>query len=176
MSQVAVVCRARRRFARLAALSGDRSAFERHRGVAIGVDEQAVALEDEQAVGAYWASSISDQDEDRGLRSDGAALSHGSSGPALCWGFSAAHRRDTETESVDLAQLSKNFVLLIEQSSKAIAACLKPPGDARLDEDTAGEIIAVASTFGRVAEYWLTHPRRAIEVQANPFSLSDDAG
>jgi polyhydroxyalkanoate synthase subunit PhaC len=80
---------------------------------------------------------------------------------------SAARRRDTETESVDLAQLSKNFVLLIEQGGKAIAACLKPPGNARLDEDTAGEIIGVASTFGRVAEYWLTHPRRAIEMQTD---------
>jgi poly[(R)-3-hydroxyalkanoate] polymerase subunit PhaC len=80
---------------------------------------------------------------------------------------SATRQRDTKTESVDLAQLSKNFVLLVEQGSKAIAAWLKPPGNARLDEDTAGEIIAVASTFGRITEYWLTHPRRAIEVQTN---------
>jgi polyhydroxyalkanoate synthase subunit PhaC len=87
--------------------------------------------------------------------------------PAKSAAAAAARRRDTETESVDLAQLSKNFVLLIEQGSKAMAACLKPPGDARLDEDTAGEIIAVTRTFGRVAEYWLTHPRRAIEVQTN---------
>jgi hypothetical protein len=69
--------------------------------------------------------------------------------------------------TIDIEQLSNNFVRLVDQGCKAIAACLKLPEDGRLDEDTAGEIIGVARTFGHVAEYWLTHPHRAIEVQTN---------
>jgi polyhydroxyalkanoate synthase len=91
---------------------------------------------------------------------------------------SAARRCETDTENmrpgepvpavtIDFAQLSNNFVLLIEQVGKAVATCLKPPEDVRLDEDTADAIIGVASTFGRIAEYWWMHPRRAIEVQTN---------
>jgi polyhydroxyalkanoate synthase subunit PhaC len=89
---------------------------------------------------------------------------------------SAVRQGRTETDNtgaggpavtIDLAQLFNNVGLLIEQGSKAIAACLRPPGDAQLDENTVGEIIGVASTFGRVAEYWLRHPRRAIEIQTN---------
>jgi polyhydroxyalkanoate synthase subunit PhaC len=68
--------------------------------------------------------------------------------------------------TIDLEQLSNNLVHLIEQGCKAVAACLKPE-DGRLDEDTAGEIIGVARTFSHVAEYWLTHPDRAIQLQTH---------
>jgi polyhydroxyalkanoate synthase subunit PhaC len=74
---------------------------------------------------------------------------------------------DAPAVTVDLTQLFDNLGLLIEQGGKAIAAWLRPPEDPRLDEDTAGDIIGIATTFGRVAEYWLTHPRRAIEMQTN---------
>jgi polyhydroxyalkanoate synthase subunit PhaC len=67
--------------------------------------------------------------------------------------------------TIDIEQLSNNFVSLIEQSCKAMAACFTPE-NGRLDEDT-GEIINVARTFGHVAEYWLTHPDRAIELQTH---------
>jgi polyhydroxyalkanoate synthase subunit PhaC len=69
--------------------------------------------------------------------------------------------------TIDIEQLSNNFVRLIEQGCNAIAACLTPPEDGRLDQDATRGIMGVASTFGHVAEYWLTHPHRAIEVQTN---------
>src|SRR5215469_1591387 len=68
--------------------------------------------------------------------------------------------------TIDIEQLSNNFVRLIEQGCKALAACLTPE-NSRLDEDTGGEIIGVARTFGHIAEYWLTHPDRAIQLQTH---------
>jgi polyhydroxyalkanoate synthase len=68
--------------------------------------------------------------------------------------------------TIDIEQLSNNFARLIEQGCKAIAACLTPE-NGRLDENTGGEIIGVARTFGHVAEYWLTHPDRAIQLQTH---------
>jgi polyhydroxyalkanoate synthase len=68
------------------------------------------------------------------------------------------------TVTIDIVQLSNNFVRLIEQGCKAIATYLTPE-NGRLDENTGGEIIGIARTFGHVAEYWLTHPDRAIQLQ-----------
>jgi len=69
--------------------------------------------------------------------------------------------------TIDIERLSNNSVRLIEQGCKAIAACLMAPADTQVDEDTAGEIMGVVSTFGRVAEYWWTHPHRVMEVQTS---------
>src|SRR5437763_2305826 len=88
----------------------------------------------------------------------------------------AVHRCASKTEdpggaapsiATDIHQFSHNFIGVIEQGLKAVAACLKPPDDGPFDENTADEIIGIATTFGRVAEYWFTHPRRAIEVQTD---------
>ena len=88
----------------------------------------------------------------------------------------AVHRCASKTEDLggaapslatDIHQFSHNFIGVIEQGLKAVAACLKPPDDGPFDENTADEIIGIATTFGRVAEYWFTHPRRAIEVQTD---------
>lgn len=74
--------------------------------------------------------------------------------------------RPAPAVTIDIEQLSNNFVRLIEQGCKAIAACLNPE-NGRLDENTGGEIIGVARTFGHVAEYWLTHPDRAMQLQTH---------
>ncbi len=81
--------------------------------------------------------------------------------------YDAAVSRSASAVTIDIERLSNNSVRLIEQGCKAIAACLKAPAQSRVDEDTAGEIIGVDSTFGRVAQYWWTHPHRAIELQTN---------
>jgi len=70
------------------------------------------------------------------------------------------------TVTIDIEQLSNNFAGLIEQGCKALAAYLTPE-NGRLDENTGREIISVARTFGHVAEYWLTHPDRAIQLQTH---------
>jgi poly[(R)-3-hydroxyalkanoate] polymerase subunit PhaC len=74
-------------------------------------------------------------------------------------------RGPTPAMTINIERLSKNFVLLIEQGYKAIAACMEAPEGGQVDK--LAEIIGVASTFGHVTEYWLTHPHRAIEVQTN---------
>jgi poly[(R)-3-hydroxyalkanoate] polymerase subunit PhaC len=73
---------------------------------------------------------------------------------------------ETDIARIDVEQLSKNFMRLIEQGGKAMAACLKPRPEGRLDGATVGRGVAGAvKTFSDVAEYWLTHPHRAIEAQ-----------
>jgi len=86
----------------------------------------------------------------------------------------AVHRCASKTEDIgepslatDIHQFSHNLIRAIEQGCKAVTACLKPSEDGLFDENTADEIIGIASTFGHVAEYWFTHPHRAIEVQTD---------
>jgi polyhydroxyalkanoate synthase len=82
-------------------------------------------------------------------------------------------KKTAPIDAIDIEQLSKNLVRLIELGGKAMAAYLKPREERQLDSVANGEVIAsgevigVARTFSHVAEYWLAHPHRAIEVQAN---------
>src|SRR5262249_49314735 len=69
--------------------------------------------------------------------------------------------------TIDIEQLSNNFVRLIEQGGKAMAAYLKPREEARFNSEASDEVIGVVKTFGHVAEYWFAHPRRALEIQAD---------
>ena len=68
--------------------------------------------------------------------------------------------------SIDIEQLSRNFARLMEEGGKAVAACLKPSEHGRLDSGLS-DAVGVARTLGHIAEYWLAHPHRAIEAQAN---------
>ena len=70
------------------------------------------------------------------------------------------------TVSVDIELLSRNFVRLIEQGGKAMAACLRPREEGRLASEVS-DAVGIARTLGHIAEYWLAHPQRAIEAQAN---------
>src|SRR5207302_2096705 len=59
--------------------------------------------------------------------------------------------------TIDIEQLSNNFVRLIEQGGKAMAAYLKPREEGRLNSEATDEVIGVVKTFGHVAEYWFAH-------------------
>jgi polyhydroxyalkanoate synthase len=54
----------------------------------------------------------------------------------------------------------------MEQGGKAMAACLKPPEQGLIDNGL-NETIGVIRTLGHIGEYWLAHPHRALEAQAN---------
>ena len=69
--------------------------------------------------------------------------------------------------TINIEQLSNNFVRLIEQGGKAMAAYMKPREERRFNSAATDEVIGVVKTFGHVAEYWFAHPRRALEIQAN---------
>ena len=55
---------------------------------------------------------------------------------------------------------------MVEEGGKALAAYLKPREEGTVKAEPADEIADVVKTLGHVAEYWLSDPQRAVEVQA----------
>lgn len=68
---------------------------------------------------------------------------------------------------VDVEALSRNLARLIEEGGKALAAYLKPREEGKIKSDLAEDVTDAVKTVGRVAEYWLSDPQRAIELQAS---------
>src|SRR4029077_9651674 len=68
--------------------------------------------------------------------------------------------------AVDIEQFSKNVARMVEEGGKALAAYLKPREEGEVKIEPADEIADVVKTLGHVAEYWLSDPQRAVEVQA----------
>ncbi len=69
---------------------------------------------------------------------------------------------------VDVEVFSRNLARIIEQGGRALAAYLKPREEGRdRDDDSqlAEEVAEVVKTLSQVAEYWLTDPQRALELQ-----------
>jgi polyhydroxyalkanoate synthase len=69
--------------------------------------------------------------------------------------------------AVDIEKFSKNIARMVEEGGKALAAYLKPREEGEVRIEPADEIADVVKTLGQVAEYWLSDPQRAVEVQAN---------
>jgi len=72
-----------------------------------------------------------------------------------------------ELRTVDVEQLSRNIAKMVEEGGKALAAYLKPREEGSVKAEPADEIADVVKTLGHVAEYWLSDPQRAVEVQAS---------
>jgi polyhydroxyalkanoate synthase subunit PhaC len=68
---------------------------------------------------------------------------------------------------VDIEALSHNLARLIEEGGKALAAYLKPREDGEIKGDLADDLTDAVKSVGRVAEYWMSDPGRALEVQAS---------
>lgn len=69
--------------------------------------------------------------------------------------------------SVDVEAFSRNLARLIEEGGKALAAYLKPREEGKIDGDLSNDVTDVVKTVGQVAEYWLSDPQRALELQTN---------
>ncbi|MDP2408775.1 MAG: class I poly(R)-hydroxyalkanoic acid synthase [Pseudolabrys sp.] len=69
--------------------------------------------------------------------------------------------------SVDVEALARNAARMIEEGGKALAAFLKPREEGKIKADTAEGVADVVKTVGKVAEYWLTDPQRALELQTS---------
>ena len=67
--------------------------------------------------------------------------------------------------ATDWEELANNLARMVEQGGKALAAYLKPREEGRKESDQA-EFIDMVRTLGKVAEYWLTDPQRAFELQS----------
>jgi polyhydroxyalkanoate synthase subunit PhaC len=68
---------------------------------------------------------------------------------------------------VNIEEFAKNLARMIEQGGKAMAAYLKPREEGHIDSAQAEQINEVVRTLGQVAEYWLTDPKRALDLQSS---------
>ena len=67
--------------------------------------------------------------------------------------------------AVDIERFSRNIARMVEEGGKALAAYLKPREVGEVKIEPADEIADVVKTLGQVAEYWLSDPQRAVEIQ-----------
>ncbi len=69
--------------------------------------------------------------------------------------------------AVDIEALSRNLARLIEEGGKTLAAYLKPREDGTIRDGLSEDVGEIVKTVGQVAEYWLSDPQRAIELQTS---------
>jgi polyhydroxyalkanoate synthase len=69
--------------------------------------------------------------------------------------------------SVDVEAFARNLARMIEEGGKALAAYMKPREEGKFKGEQAEAVTDVVKTVGQVAEYWLSDPQRAIELQAS---------
>jgi len=67
--------------------------------------------------------------------------------------------------AVDIERFSRNIARMVEEGGKALAAYLKPREQGEVKIEPSEEVADVVKTFGQVAEYWLSDPQRATEIQ-----------
>ena len=68
---------------------------------------------------------------------------------------------------VDPEAFARNLARLMEEGGRAMAAYMKPREEGIIQDEVADELADVTKTLGKVAEYWLSDPQRAIEAQSN---------
>jgi len=91
----------------------------------------------------------------------------------FCWQVSSGHRMDKPTKDpanvgeVDIEAFSHNLARMVEEGGKALAAYLKPREQGEVSGDLSDDVTDAVKALGRVAEYWLSDPRRALEVQTS---------
>jgi polyhydroxyalkanoate synthase len=72
-----------------------------------------------------------------------------------------------EHDSLDVEVFARNFARMIEEGGKALAAYMKPREEGKIKGEIADEVTDVVKTVGQVAEYWLSDPKRAVELQTS---------
>ena len=68
---------------------------------------------------------------------------------------------------VDYEVLARNIARLIEEGGKALAAYMKPREQGKIKEDLAEDVTDIVKTMGRVTEYWMADPKRALDIQTS---------
>ena len=71
-----------------------------------------------------------------------------------------------ERPAPDVEALAHNIARALEEGGKALAAYLVPRQSGAIKTRVAGEIAEVVRSIGRVAEYYMTDPERALQAQA----------
>jgi polyhydroxyalkanoate synthase len=75
--------------------------------------------------------------------------------------------RPVKAGGVDVEVFARNLARMIEESGKAIAAYMKPRETGEIKDELSEDVTEVVKTVGQVAEYWLTDPQRALELQTS---------
>src|SRR5262245_3612099 len=71
-----------------------------------------------------------------------------------------------KVSAVDVEAFAKNLARMVEEGGKAMAAYLRPREEGQIAPGPSDEMTDLVKTFGEVAEYWLSDPRRAVELQS----------
>jgi polyhydroxyalkanoate synthase len=71
------------------------------------------------------------------------------------------------TTAADIEAFARNLARLVEEGGKALAAYIAPREDGKLKGEYAEEITDAAKSIGEVAEYWMSDPKRALELQTS---------
>ena len=69
--------------------------------------------------------------------------------------------------AVDIETFAHNLARMIEEGGKALAAYMKPREEGKIKGELADDVADVVKTVGQVAEYWLSDPQRAVELQTS---------
>src|SRR5665213_1309630 len=67
--------------------------------------------------------------------------------------------------TVDVELFAHNLARMIEEGGQALAAYMKPREQGKLKDELSEDVTDVVKTVGHVAEYWLSDPQRALELQ-----------
>jgi polyhydroxyalkanoate synthase len=70
-------------------------------------------------------------------------------------------------DTVDVEAFARNLARMIEEGGKALAAYMKPREEGKFKGELTDEVTDVVKTVGQVAEYWLSDPKRAVELQTS---------
>jgi len=68
---------------------------------------------------------------------------------------------------VDIEAFSRNVARMVEEGGKALAAYLKPREKGEVSGDLSDDVTDAVKSLGRIAEYWMSDPHRALEVQTS---------
>ncbi len=76
-------------------------------------------------------------------------------------------KEPTKIDSLEVEPFAQNIACLVEEGGKALAAYLKPREEGKIKSELANDVTDVVKTVGRIAEYWLSDPQRALELQTS---------
>jgi polyhydroxyalkanoate synthase len=76
-------------------------------------------------------------------------------------------REPVSLTAYDVEALSRNLARLIEESGKTLAAYMRPREEGKIKSDLPEDVAEAARSIGKVVEYWLSDPARAMELQSS---------
>jgi len=71
-----------------------------------------------------------------------------------------------QVASFDVEAFSRNLARVIEEGGRALAAYIKPREEGKIKTDLAQDLGEIVLTLGKVGEYWLSDPQRALDLQS----------